>query len=190
MHAVISRLASLIFFCRLYSISRHIHLLWLQPDLVLLPRLAWQYLCLQELEQMGCRFTSHIWVNPPDSSTIASSISSSRDVEGPWDGSNQFRDAFPCPFADDNFEAVQGKLIDEQGNVGSFCTPCMSSNQRIGCSWPSNPRLDGGRSKLTLQGQYIFSDRPALGWTVEVRHSPVLEAKWILHTRHLLFAHK
>ena len=190
MHAVISRLASLIFFCRLYSISRHIHLLWLQPDLVLLPQLAWQHRYLQELEQMGCRFTSHIWVKQPDSSTIASSISPSRDVEGPWDGSYQFRDAFPCPFADDNFEAVQGKLIDEQGNVGSFCTSCMSSNQRIGCSWPSNPRLDGERSKLTLQGHYIFSDRPALGWTVEVRHSPVLEAKWILHIRHLLFAHK
>ena len=57
-----------------------------------------------------------------------------RDVADSWDGSNQFRDAFPYPFADDNFEAVQGKLIDEQGDVGSFSTSCMYSNLRIGCS--------------------------------------------------------
>ena len=56
------------------------------------------------------------------------------DVEGPWDGSNQFWDAFPYPFADDNFEAVQWKLIDEQGDVGTLGTSCVSSNQRIGCS--------------------------------------------------------
>ena len=108
---------------------------------------------------------------------MAQSISSPRDVADSWDGSNQFIDAFPYPFADDNFEAVQGKLIDEQGDVGSFSTSCVSSNQRIGCSSPSNQRLDGGRSKLTLQGQYIFSDRPALGWTVEICNAPVLEAK-------------
>ena len=57
-----------------------------------------------------------------------------RDVADSWDGSNITGDAFPYPFADDNFEAVRGELIDEQGDVGSFSTSCVSSNQRIGCS--------------------------------------------------------
>ena len=43
---------------------------------------------------------------------------------------------------------------------------------------PSNPRLDGGRSKLTLQSQYIFSDRPALGWTVTDNTFPGLKIHW------------
>ena len=49
----------------------------------------------------------------------------------------------------------------EQGDEGSFGTSCMSSNQERSHLPPSNPRLDGGRSKLTLPSQYIFSDRPA-----------------------------
>ena len=112
-------------------------------------------------------------------------------VEDFCDGSNQFKDDSLYPFGWWWLRyCVQGKSIGEQGDEGFSGTSCMSSNQERYCAWPSNPRLDGGRSKLTLQSQYIFSDRPALGWTVDVCNAPVLKAKWILHMRRLLFAHK
>ena len=131
----------------------------------------------------------HIWACSSDSLTTASSTSSSVILKA-------IVMAATCPgmaphiIADGDPEAVQGKPIGEQGDEGSSGTSCMSSKQERYCAWPSSPRLDGGRSKLTLQSQYIFSDRPALGWTVSVCNAPVLKAKWILHMRRLLLAHK
>ena len=84
------------------------------------------------------------------------------DVEGSCDGSNQFKDGSPYPFADDNIKAsVQGKPIGEQGEEGFLGTSSIFPNQERSYPLPSNPRLDGRRSKLTLPMKYIFSDRPA-----------------------------
>ena len=54
-----------------------------------------------------------------------------------------------------------------QRKEDASCAGFIQPPERVHCiPPPSNPRLDGGRSKLTLQSQHIFSDRPALGWTV------------------------
>ena len=84
------------------------------------------------------------------------------DVDDSCDDSNQFKDGSSYPFIDDNIKAsVQGKPIGEQGDEGFLDIPSTFPNQERSYPPPSNPRLDGGRSKLTLPSQYIFSDRPA-----------------------------
>ena len=84
------------------------------------------------------------------------------DVDDSCDDSNQFKDGSPYPFIDDNIKAsVQGKPIGEQGDEGFLDIPSTFPNQEKSYPSPSNPRLDGGRSKLTLPMKYIFSDRPA-----------------------------
>ena len=84
------------------------------------------------------------------------------DVDDSCDDSNQFKDGSPYPFIDDNIKAsVQGKSIGEQGDEGFLGTSSTFPNQEKSYPSPSNPRLDGGRSKLTLPMKYIFSDRPA-----------------------------
>ena len=114
----------------------------------------------------------HIWACSSDSLTTASGTSSSVILKA-------IVMAATCPgmaphiIVDGDPEAVQGKPIGEQGDVGFFGTSCVSSHQERSCLWPSNPRLDGGWSLLTWQSNiYSLTVQPWVGrWRCTV-HPP------------------
>ena len=76
--------------------------------------------------------------------------------------------------------------ISEYGEEGSFCTSGKSLCRGRNVPSPSNPRLDGGWSKLTLQSNiYSLTVQPRAGRWMHTAYRP-LKTEWSLQMIYLL----